>query len=361
MMGSGTTLLTARLLGHEAVGVDTDPMAVLIAGTSTRDLDAQRLRREASALLLAASKVAPRLSISDCYPAQADDETRQFIRYWFDSQARRQLSALCRQLDEGPYRDKKFLMVAISRMIIAKQGGVSLALDVSHSRPHRRTDGVVPRRPFDIFQRHIDAIARSSSFSRRSGLPKTRALLGDCRSLPFEDETFDCILTSPPYLNAIDYLRGHKLSLVWFGHSIKDLRQVRSDSIGSECGTISSELDGIVRAMSANHSDVSTRLHNMMRTYAIDLSRALSEMRRVSRRGAQLTIVIGDCTVRGVEIRNSIAVDRIAQASGFERLTRSTRKLPPNRRYLPPPSNRGARKELQRRMRDEVVLRYRAS
>ena len=27
----------------------------------------------------------------------------------------------------------------------------------------------------------------------------------------------DLTVTSPPYLNAIDYLRGHKMSLVWMG------------------------------------------------------------------------------------------------------------------------------------------------
>src|SRR3712207_7608036 len=41
-------------------------------------------------------------------------------------------------------------------------------------------------------------------------------------------------ITSPPYLNAIDYLRGHRLSLVWLGYRIGDLRLTRAVSIGAE-------------------------------------------------------------------------------------------------------------------------------
>ena len=50
-----------------------------------------------------------------------------------------------------------------------------------------------------------------------------------------DDETVDLIITSPPYAsNAIDYMRAHKFSLVWFGYIIEDLTQKRNEYIGSE-------------------------------------------------------------------------------------------------------------------------------
>ena len=54
------------------------------------------------------------------------------------------------------------------------------------------------------------------------------------QSIPIKDGIADLVVTSPPYLNAIDYLRGHKLSLVWMGHQIEELRELRSANIGSE-------------------------------------------------------------------------------------------------------------------------------
>ena len=42
------------------------------------------------------------------------------------------------------------------------------------------------------------------------------------------------MVTSPPYLNAIDYMRGHKMSLVWMGWTIGALRDVRGEAVGVE-------------------------------------------------------------------------------------------------------------------------------
>ncbi len=61
------------------------------------------------------------------------------------------------------------------------------------------------------------------------------------------------IITSPPYLNAIDYLRGHKLSLVWMGQSIARVRNIRSTNIGTEKSLsdngANAHLEGIVDAV----------------------------------------------------------------------------------------------------------------
>lgn len=360
MMGSGTTLLAARLLDHEAAGVDLDPLAVLIASTSTRDLPVDRLRKDAGQLMSRASEAAQNITLANAYPPGADHETRAFVRYWFDATARRQLAAISEELAYGTYTTKAFMRLALSRMIIAKQGGVSRAIDVSHSRPHRRREGSpTPRRPFDIFLNQIEAIVRASSFQQNCRLPKAQAKRGDCRLLPFNDAEFDYVLTSPPYLNAIDYLRGHKLSLVWLGYQIEELRAIRSESIGTDCGTSLKSLDHIIDRM-VSKEDIPSPLINRLRTYVADLSVSIGEMRRVTRAGGTLHLVIGDCSVRGIDIRNSVAIDLLAQQLGFERIGRSRRDLPPNRRYLPPPSNERSLGQLQQRMRQEIILRYRA-
>ena len=56
----------------------------------------------------------------------------------------------------------------------------------------------------------------------------------DARQLPIDDESVDLVITSPPYANAIDYMRAHKFSLVWFGEPISELSALRATYIGSD-------------------------------------------------------------------------------------------------------------------------------
>ena len=51
MVGSGTTAVVARALGHQAVGFDTDPLAVLIAQVWCDDVDGEAVRRSAERIL----------------------------------------------------------------------------------------------------------------------------------------------------------------------------------------------------------------------------------------------------------------------------------------------------------------------
>ena len=356
MMGSGTTLVSARMKGHHAVGVDTDPLAVLLAKAATQDLNVDVFEREASTLLRNAKLIEKTLKDRDAYPPGADKETKQFVRYWFDRKARRQLAALVRAIEANSYKTKPFLMCAVSRMIITKQGGVSLAEDISHSRPHRTRD-VAPTSPFELFPRSVRVVVRNTNFPGKSDFPTARVVEADCRALPFDDQSFDYVITSPPYLNAIDYLRGHKLSLVWFGHNVSSLRDLRATNVGSSRGLKNDLWDDIVKR-SVRDEQISDSLRNRMRRYVSDLDDAIGEICRVLRPSGKAVFVIGDCNVRGVPVSNSLALEYVAQNNGLCLLHKVRRPLITSRRYLPPPTSSARRNALAKRMGDEVILTF---
>jgi hypothetical protein len=126
MAGSGTTIVTARLHGHQAVGFDTDPLALLIAQAWSSDVDAEPLRLLASSALEHARERYRSLSVGDAYPHGADSETRAFVRFWFDPLNRRQLTALAASIAQvGDHSARSLLWCAFSRMIITKESGVA--------------------------------------------------------------------------------------------------------------------------------------------------------------------------------------------------------------------------------------------
>ena len=99
--------------------------------------------------------------------------------------------------------------------------------------------------------------------------------LGDVRDLSRDiNGSFDAALTSPPYLNAIDYLRGHRLSLIWFGYPLDELQRIRGRSIGSERSLVAEPVDIAPFIKESGGVLLAERYRGWVRRYAAELRSA---------------------------------------------------------------------------------------
>jgi SAM-dependent methyltransferase len=360
MAGSGTVLAVARANGHRAVGVDIDPLSVLLAGVWTRTVDAERVNDKAAEVLDRAKTTFGSLQSGQAYPQTSDAETRKFIRYWFDDYARRQLTALSTAIHR--VRDqatRDVLWCGFSRLIITKSAGASLAMDLAHSRPHKE----YARAPIKPFNRFISAVQTVVSNCPHPGSgplgPSAVVKCGDARRLDIEAGSIDLVLTSPPYLNAIDYMRCSKFSLVWMGHNVGELRQIREDSVGTEASSAEAKdavwVKSLIKQLRLTPA-LSSRDQALLSQYIWDMGHVLAEVSRVLRTGGRAVYVVGDSTVRGTFIRNSSIVAAVAADHGLTLCSRQSRALPANRRYLPPPKRDSSTDTMDARMRREVVM-----
>lgn len=362
MSGSGTVLAVAHSKGHHVVGVDLDPLAVLISKVWTTAIDAEAVKDSAVTVLEYARQKFNSMSTRNAYPMNADLETRQFTRYWFDNNARRQLTSLAaaiNQIQEITIRDA--LWCAFSRLIISKQSGASLAMDLSHSRPHRKFKRA-PVKPFDKFLAAVDRVTTNCIDSeRQTKSPAAHVDEGDARRLELKDKSIDMVITSPPYLNAIDYLRCSKFSLVWMGYTVGKLRSLRSTSVGTEVGLDARDDKEIQKILSdlELQPKLQARQEAMLARYIYDMRLAIGETSRVLAAGGKGVYVVGENTIRGTFIRNAMIVERVASITGLRCTARRSRKLPANRRYLPPPSKQTVTATLDNRLRREVILTFR--
>ena len=361
MSGSGTVLAVAHSKGHRATGIDIDPLAVLISRVWTTAIDPECLRDTADKVLAHACHTFSSLPKRDAYPEGSDPETRRFVRYWFDDYARRQLVSLAtaiQQIQVDAIRDA--LWCAFSRLIITKQSGASLAMDLSHSRPHRKFRRA-PAKPFRKFLSAVDRVVSNciDSRVRPSGLA-TSVHEGDARHLSMDDGTIDLVITSPPYLNAIDYLRCSKFSLVWMGYSVTELRRIRATTVGTEVGMDARDDLEIRKVLSCLklQPKLPTRQEALLARYVHDMRQAVGEVARVLANNGKAVYVVGENTVRGTFIRNSMIVEAVAGNAGLHCTARRSRELPANRRYLPPPSKQSGTTMLGNRLRREVVLTF---
>lgn len=88
------------------------------------------------------------------------------------------------------------------------------------------------------------------------------------------------------------------------------------------------------------------------------MAHALAEASRVLRRGGRAVYVLGDTKIRGTFIRNSSIVVTLADWNGLSLVSRQSRALPANRRYMPPPRRTLGNDMMDARMRREVVVEF---
>ena len=362
MSGSGTVLAVARAKGHYAIGVDIDPLSVLISKVWTSSIDTNRpCRRQATEVLELARRTFASLWQWRRIPQEFRRGDSKIVRFWFDDYVRRQLASLATAIqDVRDERIRDALWCAFSRLIIAKQSGASLARTFLTAEPHKAFKRA-PLKPFSKFCLSVERVANNCI---DSSLPNTGPIAcvhrGDARSLPIDDASIDLVLTSPPYLNAIDYLRCSKFSLVWMGYSIREVRHLRSTIVGTEVGKGADD-NNDVRSILLQlnlQPKLQRRWESILARYIDDMWLAVGETARVLTERGKAVYVVGENTVRGTFVPNSLIVEKIANRVGLRCIERRSRDLPANRRYLPPPSKQRKQAALDVRIRREVVLTF---
>lgn len=357
MSGSGMVLGAAAKTGMPAIGFDIDPLACLISKTNGVFIKPERVRQACGELLQRCDQTdADGVALAW---VDEDKETQRYIDYWFADKQKRQLRVLSYYLIVEPFCSNKRILnalkVAVSRLIVTKESKASLARDTAHSRPHR----VKTENDFNVFselERSLEHVLRALEPDRIS--VNSVAYRGDARRMRrIRDASVDCIVTSPPYLNAIDYMRGHRLSLVWLGYTVGQLRKIRSGSVGTESAGRDADDPRFQLFLDRLSTRIDERRRRHLARYYRDLCALTDEAFRVLKDGRTATYVIGNSRIRGCEVDNSELLLASAERAGFKVQEVAAREIPENKRYMPATNTANA--TLKNRMKTEnvVVLR----
>jgi len=388
MMGSGTTIVEAIRTGRRAIGYDLDPLAQLITRTKTTYLEGDLLQREAQRIIKAATIVISmeKDQLSQTLQRRWDIPTKKFIDYWFAQETQVELLALLQEIEkvENP-EIRAFFELAFSSCIITKSGGISLAFDLAHTRPHRAkiaisqngniligqelADSDEPRIQFltkklkpvipEFTKKVRQNLASLQELSMSLKLPELR--VGNAQALPVESCTVDLIVTSPPYAsNAIDYMRAHKFSLVWLGHSIDSLGNIRGKYIGGE--SVSDfdfeELPSHTMSVIAAIEALDTKKGSVLHRYYSEMKHVLKEMYRVLRPERAAVLVVASSVLRGQDTETNKCLAEIGESIGFQVPRIGVRHLDRNKRMLPASMKIDRGSQIQQRMHEEYVIGF---
>ncbi len=382
MIGSGTTLIEAVLAERRGIGFDIDPLALKISSVKVQSLDVDIVRVLARKILKNAKKAIeknPQLSL-DVFLSRWDSKTAKFVDYWFDKKAQLELAALMLEIEKITDVDlHSFFELVFSSVIVTKSGGVSMALDLGHTRPHRAKivldlDGKIiheekvkeKRRPyvtkrlrstFDEFGKRCEANMRNLLDMSSKGYVS----FGNAESIPLADNSVDLIVTSPPYAsNAIDYMRAHKFSLVWMWYSVEELGNKRKEYIGGDATsnitfeTLPPKTSDLLEQISVKDKKKGLVVHR----YYSEMTRVLKDTFRVLKSGKAALFVVGSSIIRGVDTETHLCLSEIGETIGFEVPKIGVRNLDRNRRMLPAGAKVNKASQIQQRMHKEYVIGF---
>ena len=353
MCGSGITLLEGWLAGRSVIGVDLDPLARRQSAARTTALDSKSVNAAGTSTLQRAID----LRLGGSHPEDPlglvrgtmDDATQKFLDYWFLPETQQELASLILAIRAEPDTDlRNLLEVVFSSTIVTKSGGVSRARDLAHTRPHRVADKQ-PRSALRQFEILMNRASDAYAAIDPTKVGDSRVIAGDSRRLPLRSGSVDLIVTSPPYANALDYMRAHKFSLAWLGDPIPSLTDLRAQYIGSESvgnrgeQSTPAELPAPVQAVVDQLNAKDAPKSRVLRRYFVDMHAAIGEMARVLRPGAAAIIVVGPSVMRGILIPTHQCLADIAASAGLDVVDVAARNLDRDRRMMP--ARRGSQAE----------------
>lgn len=246
--GSGTVALESKLLDRNAIGIDPNPLSLLVSKVKSNPSNSNLVKTLASVYQTLLS-------------LQWDiDLTNVPESKWFRTGDLEKLIAIRESILQTATRDQKDTLLLALAAIVKK-----VSLVDSRCVNHLVKDNLKPT--VDIwseFESKVRSMMTSiGQLEARVSGGKVEILQGDARNLSLKSNSVDLIVSHPPYLGAIDYSNMYQLENVVLGFNQTSFKT----------------------------DDIST---SSMPKYLVAMQDVFTEMHRVLKPGKRMAVIIGD-------------------------------------------------------------------
>jgi len=353
MCGSGTTLVEAALADCEAIGLDLNPLSILIAKTKCSILETSpgqiigEYDRMREVLM---TPVGRRHNAALPYLSSLPARDQQYLSRWFAPDTLTDLDSIaCIVHDMPPSAIRDLFLVCLSNILRSVSWQKTDDLRIRREvKPNDRTNAIAEYlSQLGRTVRSIVAFLAEERGEHRRGRWET--IRGDAREISRILEgrrgLVDVVITSPPYAMALPYLDTDRLSLSYLGLLSREWhRGTEAEMIGNreitaglrsrlwrEYRAAQSELPGeVCRVIDLVHdayekADVGFRRKNLpalLSKYFGDMAVVLNGVRGLMKPGGDVFVVVGDNHTMAGERRIDIETGRlmgiIGEAAGLE-------------------------------------------
>ena len=296
MCGCGTTLIEALLNNRNSIGNDFNPLASLITKVKTTLIDENEFR-------YFNKKLAVMKRYLDMDYRKVDERINNLpnrkVSKIFNRVVISKLEGIRETLleikEEGHNDLFDFGRVALSSTIwsLVENGG---GIDVD-----------------DLFLKKVKSMQNGLKKMDKiiKNIPEVKVICGDARKLEVETNSIDLIVTSPPYVNALDYYRVHMYNMLWLG---MDFDLFRKHEIGG-------------------HSHFIANRFRLLSEYLGDMFRSMIEMNRVLKKDKLCVMVVGNSSLEYELIESHKFFGEMGKEIGFKPIKTIFRNIDKTKKY----------------------------
>ena len=328
--GTGTALVSAKLRGVNAVGIELMPFFAFVSEIKTRwdNVDVEEVIDEVHRI-----KEIWESGWDKRAPLPFLRETRR----QFEPDVLDNLLKLRRLIDEE-VRDgyvRKLMLLAFAAILVPCS-----RLKRSPCLGYAKEKHVSGAEVFPHFLSKMREIVEDLKWvkSLNSQLGKVEVLNQDAREAKLPPDSVDIAITSPPYVNGLDYVINYKIESAWLGFakSYADLyrlkakmvacdnmprRVVRIFGLNNDPRFRDEWLERIVRKIEERiqQKGVYRRddMHLIVRKYFEDVYQVFENVHEALRKDGRFIIVIGDSLIAGVYIPADLIIAKMGASLGF--------------------------------------------
>lgn len=327
-MGSGTSLVEANIAGIDAIGTDLNPLARFIAKVKTTHYDERHIQDRFSFL-------------QSFLPFYNEDQVRNrtFDRisnytFWYTEDNLLKLSFLSQLIDECG-EEKDFFNIALSEVV----------REVSFTRNGEFKRYKMSKKQLQRFNPDVFHLFEQKVFRNMAGLKQFNQIVTNSHSEIYDFNTVnnipttilpqssvDMVITSPPYGDSrttVAYGQFSRWSNEWFG--MKNAQHLdrllmggqKYEDTSFECESIEDKLKQIKESDSKRYGEVVS--------FLMDYRNSIVHVADVVRRGGVICYVVGNRTVKGVQIPLDYFTIEMFSHHGFEHIDTIVREIPNKR------------------------------
>lgn len=317
--GSGTTLLEASLAGISSIGAEIDEIAKLIIKVKSTKLSEEEI-------VTLHEWVGNIIKKMESHDYTDDDKIFPLINnlnHWFRNDILDDLGYLYKSIMELKNENIRDFLLICMASIIKK---VSNADDIS-PKPYV-SNNVVKNPPAvsvtfaDIVNKYIAGLRELSECDLAEIVVD-----GDATHITAEDNSVSVAITSPPYINAFDYVRTLRLENLWLQMATEDeLREKKKLYLGTESIKVKVERENLqILNESSLLNDYYERIVEVdekraliLKKFFEDMKTNLEEVYRVLKQDGYYVIVIGNSSIRKVDVESWRVLKDLAINVGFK-------------------------------------------